>query len=296
MISLILAAAFLGCDPPRQVAYGYARSYTAPTYYRAATYYQPQQYQAQTYYQPQQYQQPLYNYSLVGDYMRQESAYQAAVKSEAKLDVLLKLLTEKATPPPVQAPAPQPQFQQPYATPQQPSKSPPVQFEQPYPTAQQPSKAPPAEQFQYPSQPSQQYPGQPQWAAPQDQPPYSGKPSPAPSPVTPSFESSAWVPPVNSGGGYGGVAAMTSLFQTRCVECHVGTSDKGGGVKLLELDGQLADITPYLDEIGKAVASGRMPKKGPRLNDRELYTVFSGLREYAATSRNRTNVVASFGQ
>jgi hypothetical protein len=39
-----------------------------------------------------------------------------------------------------------------------------------------------------------------------------------------------------------------------------------------------------------------MPKKGPRLNDRELYAVFSGLREYAAQSRNRQNVVASFGQ
>jgi hypothetical protein len=292
MISLVLAAAFLGCDPPRQVSY--ARSYAAPTYYRAATYYQPQQYQAPapTYYQPQQYQAPAYNYSLVGDYMRQESAYQAAVKSEAKLDVLLKLLSEKAAPPPVQAPPPQ--FQQPYATPQQPSKSPPVQYEQPYPTAQQPSKVPP-DQFQYPGQPQ---PSQQQWAPPSDQPPFSGKPSPAPSPPTPSFESSGWVPPPASGGGAAAqaVAMMTAGMQARCTDCHVGSNEKGGGVKLLEIDGQLADITPYLKDIADDVISGRMPKKGPRLNPQELNAFLLGLRAYEAQARSRANVVASFGQ
>jgi hypothetical protein len=223
------------------------------------------------------------------------------VEQAAKLDVLIKLLAERPAPLPVQQPAPQPQFQAPYATPQQPSKSPPVQYEQPFPTAQQPTKTPPSDQFQYPGQPSQQYPSQ-QWA-PSDQPPYAEKPAPSPGTAPPpSFESSGWVPPpaprggYGGYGGYGGVAAMTAVMQNRCSACHVGTSDKGGGIKLLEQDGQLADISPYLDDIGKAVTSGRMPKKGPRLNNQELFAVLSGLREYAAQSRNRQNVVASFGQ
>jgi hypothetical protein len=60
---------------------------------------------------------------------------------------------------------------------------------------------------------------------------------------------------------------MTTVMQNRCVDCHVGSAEKGGGVKLLEIDGQLADISPYLDDIGKDVASGRMPKRGGRLNN-----------------------------
>jgi hypothetical protein len=295
MISLLLAAALGQCGS--RASYGYARqTYYAPTYYAQQSYAAP----AQTYYQPQQYQQQAYNYSLVGDYMRQESAYKASVEQAAKLDVLIKLLAERAAPPPVQSPAPQPQFQAPYPTPQQPSKAPPVQYEQPYPTAQQPSKAPPSDQFQYQGQPSQQFSGQQQWA-PSDQPPYGTKPAPSPSP-TPSFESSGWVPPPTSGGGAAAqaIALMTAGIQARCTNCHVGTSSEGGGVKLLEQDGQLADITPYLGSgeggIEKAITSGRMPKRGPRLNNQELYAFLMGLRAYEAQSRARQNVVASFGQ
>jgi hypothetical protein len=297
MLSLVIVAAFLGCDPPRQVSYGYARQgygyYQAP----ATTYYQQP---AQTYYQPQQYQQPAYNYSLVGDYMRQESAYQATVQQNAKLDVLLKLLAERPAPPPVQPAPPVQQYSAPYPTPQQPTKAPPVQYEVPFPTAQQPTKAPPSEQFQYQGQPGQQYPSQQQWA-PSDQPPYGTKPAPSPAP-TPSFESSGWVPPPTSGGGAAAqaVALMTAGMQARCTNCHVGTSGEGGGVKLLELDGTLADITPYLGSgeggIEKAITSGRMPKRGPRLNNQELYAFLMGLRAYEAQSRARQNVVASFGQ
>jgi hypothetical protein len=294
MLSLLLAATLGQCGS--RASYGYARQtyYAAPTY----TYQAP----AQQYYQQptqQYYQAPAYNYSLVGDMLRQEAAYQTAAKTEAKLDVLLKLLAERPALPPIQPPAPQPQFQAPYPSAQVPSKAPPEQPQFQYPTAQQPSKAPPAEQFQYPGQPSQQFSGQ-QWS-PSDQPPYGTKPIPSPV-LSPSFESSGWVPPPTSGGGYGGyggyggVAAMTAVMQNRCSACHVGTSDAGGGIKLLEQDGQLADISPYLDDIGKAVTSGRMPKKGPRLNNQELFAVLSGLREYAAQSRNRQNVVASFGQ
>jgi hypothetical protein len=302
MLSLILAAALGQCSS--RASYGYTRSYAAPTYYAQQSYAAPVQYAApaQTYYQPQQYQAPAYNYSLVGSYLRDESDYKAKAEQNAKLDVLLKLLTERATPPPVQ-PAPQPpQFQQPYATPQQPSKSPPVQYEAPYPTPQQPSKAPPVEQFQFQAQPSQQQwatpSSQQQWAAPSDQPSFPGKPSPAPSPPTPSFESSGWVPPPASGGGAAAqaVAMMTAGMQARCTDCHVGSNEKGGGVKLLEIDGQLADITPYLKDIADDVISGRMPKKGPRLNPQELNAFLLGLRAYEAQSRARQNVVASFGQ
>jgi hypothetical protein len=292
MITLILAATIGQCSS--RASYGY--TYQQPSYYRAQTY--TYQAPATTYYQPQQYQQPTYNYSLVGDYMRQESAYQAAVKSEAKLDVLLKLLTEKAAPPPVQQPAPQPQFQAPYPSPQAPAKAPPVQqYEAPLPSKQQPQFESP-----YPSQPGQQFPSQQQWATPSDQPPFATKPSPAPSPPSPSFESSGWVPPPASGGGAAAqaVAMMTAGMQARCTDCHVGSSDKGGGVKLLEIDGQLADITPYLGSgeggIEKAITSGRMPKKGPRLNNQELYAFLMGLRAYEAQARARQNVVASFGQ
>jgi hypothetical protein len=116
MMSLILVAAFLGCDPPRQVAYGYARSYAAPACYRAATYYQApaqQYYQAPAQaYQAPAYQPPAYNYSLVGDYLKQESAHDKTVEQNAKLDVLIKLLADRATPPPVQqAPPPSPVYQ-----------------------------------------------------------------------------------------------------------------------------------------------------------------------------------------
>jgi hypothetical protein len=299
MTSLIVVAAFLGCDPPRQVSYGYARQgygyYQAP----ATTYYQQP---AQTYYQPQQYQQPAYNYSLVGDYMRQESAYKASVEQAAKLDVLIKLLAERPALPPVQPPAPPvQQYQAPYPSAQAPSKAPPEQPQFQYPTAQQPTKAPPVEQFQYPGQPSQQYPSQ-QWS-PSDQPPFATKPAPAPSPSpTPSFESSGWVPPPTSGGGAAAqaIALMTAGMQARCTNCHIGTSSEGGGVKLLELDGTLADITPYLGSgeggIEKAITSGRMPKRGPRLNNQELYAFLAGLRAYEAQARSRANVVASFGQ
>jgi hypothetical protein len=283
MLSLLLAAALGQCGS--RASYGYARQ----TYYAPTTYYQQP---AQTYYQQptQQYQQPAYNYSLVGDYMRQESAYKASVEQAAKLDVLIKLLAERPAPPPVQSPAPQPQFQAPYPSAQAPSKAPPV--EQPFPTAQQPTKAPPSDQFLYPGQPSQQW-------APSDQPPFATKPAPAPSPSpTPSFQSSAWVPPPTSGGGAAAqaIALMTAGMQARCTNCHVGTSSEGGGVKLLELDGTLADITPYLKDIADDVISGRMPKKGPRLNPQELNAFLLGLREYAANAQRRQNVVASFGQ
>jgi hypothetical protein len=290
MLSLILAAAIGQCGS--RASYGYARSYAAPTYYAQQSYAAP----TYTYQQPvQQYQAPAVNYSLVGDYMRQESAYQATVQQNAKLDVLIKLLAERPAPPSVQPPAPQPQFQAPYPSAQVPSKAPPEQPQFQYPTAQQPTKAPPSDQFQYPGQPSQQYPSQ-QWA-PSDQSPYPGKPSP-----TPSFESSGWVPPPTSGGGAAAqaVALMTAGMQARCVNCHVGTSSEGGGVKLLEQDGTLADITPYLGSgeggIEKAITSGRMPKRGPRLNNQELYAFLMGLRAYEAQSRARQNVVASFGQ
>jgi hypothetical protein len=270
MISLLMVAALGQCQT-QGYQRTYARSYAAPTYYYA----QP----AQQYYQQpaqQYYQQPAYNYSLVGDYMRQESAYQEAVKQNAKLDVLLKLLAERPAPQP--PPAPAPQFQQPYATPQSPPKTTP-QFELP----------PPAK-------PTPQYEAQPPYPTEQQPPPYPGKPSPSPPPVpSPSFESSSWVPPASASSG-GGVAALTWVVQNRCVDCHVGTSEKGGGVKLLELDGQLADISPYLDDIGKDVTSGRMPKRGGRLSNQELYAVLAGLREYAATSRTRQSVLASFGQ
>jgi hypothetical protein len=125
MLPLLIAAAFLGCDPPRQVAYGYARSYAAPAYYRPATYYQPQQYQAQApaYYQPQQYQQPTYNYSLVGDYLKQESAHDKAVEQNAKLDVLIKLMADRATPPPVQQARRRPRATSPSASPRRPARS-----------------------------------------------------------------------------------------------------------------------------------------------------------------------------
>jgi hypothetical protein len=291
MLSLLIAAAIGQCSSRASYGYGYTRSYAAPTYYAQ------QSYAAPVYQQPvQQYQAPAYNYSLVGDYIRQESAHEAALKTEAKLDVLLKLLTERATPPPVQ-PAPQPQFSAPYPSPQAPAKAPPVQYEQqPFPTAQQPSKAPPDQslrpEFLYPSQQQPQYP-------PSDQPSFPGKPSPAPSlPPTPSFESSGWVPPPTSGGGAAAqaVALMTAGMQARCTPCHVSTNDKGGGVKLLEVDGQLADITPYLKDIADDVVSGRMPKKGPRLNPQELNAFLMGLRAYEAQSRARQNVVASFGQ
>jgi hypothetical protein len=297
MLTLILAATIGQCGS--RAAYGY--SYSQPSYYRAQTYTYAAptvQYQAvaPAYHQPAQqyYQAPAYNSSLVGEYMRAESDFKEKAAQNAKLDVLLKLLTERT------APAPPPQFQQPYATLQQPSKSPPVQYEAPYPTAQQPTKAPPSDQFQYPGQPGQQFPSQQQWA-PSDQPPsYPGKPSPAPSlPPSPSFESSGWVPPPPSSGGGAAaqaVAMMTAGMQARCTDCHVGSSDKGGGVKLLEIDGQLADITPYLKDIADDVISGRMPKKGPRLNPQELNSFLSGLRAYAAQSQARQNVVASFGQ
>jgi hypothetical protein len=276
MLSLLIAAALGQCGS--RASYGYARSYVAPTY---QAYHAPQvTYQAV---QPT-YQQPAYNYSLVGDMLRAESQYQQQVQQNAKLDVLLKLLAERPAPPQVQPYQPPPTF----ATPQQPSKAPPVQYEQP----QLPAKSSPQFEQPYQAQPSQQ-----QWA-PSDQPPYGTKPSPAAPPTpTPSFESSSWVPPVGGpGGGGGGVVAMTTVMQNRCVDCHVGSAEKGGGVKLLEIDGQLADISPYLDDIGKDVASGRMPKRGGRLNNQELYAVFAGLREYAATSRARQNVLASFGQ
>lgn len=269
MIALVASVLLSQCYGQRT----YVRSYVAPTYYAQPVY--------QAAAPVQQYQAPAVNYSLVGDYMRQESQYQQQVQQNAKLDVLLKLLAERPAPQPVQPYQPPPTF----ATPQQPSKAPPVQYEQP----QLPAKSTPQFESPYPA-PQQPY----------DQPPYGTKPPPAASPaLSPSFESSSWVPPVGGpggGGGAGGVAAMTALIQNRCVDCHVGSAEKGGGVKLLELDGQLADISPYLDDIGKDVASGRMPKKGGRLNNQELYMMFAGLREYAATTRGRQNVLASFGQ
>jgi hypothetical protein len=147
MMSLILVAAFLGCDPPRQVAYGYARSYAAPTCYRAATYYQApaqQYYQAPAQaYQAPAYQPPAYKYSLVGDYLKQESAHDKTVEQNAKLDVLIKLLADRATPPPVQqAPPPAPVYQPvgvpSKASPQSPS-FPSSQYPPPIPEKNQPS-------------------------------------------------------------------------------------------------------------------------------------------------------------
>jgi mono/diheme cytochrome c family protein len=278
MLSLLLAAAIGQCGA--RASYGYARQsyYAAPTY----TYQAP----AQTYYQApaqQYYQQPAVNYSLVADYLRQETADKERAEQNAKLDVLIKLLAERAAPPVQQAP--QPQFQTPYPSPQTPAKAPPVQYEAPLPTKQSPQF-----EAQYPSQ---QYPNM-------QQPPYGEKPTPASPPPTPSFEQSSWVPPPQAGGygGFTGVAAMTSVFQRKCAQCHAGESEDGAGVKLLELDGQLARIDPYLNEIGPAVSgpTPRMPKRGQKLTPQELYAVLSGLQEYAATSRGRANVLASFGQ
>jgi hypothetical protein len=304
MLTLLIAATLGGgCQAPS--GYGYNRqayvTYGAtPTYY-TPTYYTP------TYYTPT-YQAPQVDYkAVVGEYLREEYRQKAQEEQAARLArIEAMMLQMKQAPPPVQAPAPQPQFQAPYPSAQAPSKAPPVQFEQPFPTAQQPTKAPPDQQFQYPGQPSQQQwasPSGQQWA-PSDQPPYAEKPapSPTPAPLSPSFQSSAWVPPPTSGGGAAAqaVALMTAGMQARCTPCHVGTSSDGGGVKLLEIDGTLADITPYLGSgeggIEKAVSSGRMPKKGPRLNNQELYAFLMGLRAYEAQSRARQNVVASFGQ
>jgi hypothetical protein len=279
MITLLLAAALGQCSSR---GYGYAQ----PSYYRAPTYTYAAPAQTYTYQQPAQqyYQAPQYNYSLVGDYMRQESAYEATVKQNAKLDALLDILTRQAAPV-QQAPQPQPQFQSPLPSPQSPAKAPP-QFEAPLPSKQAPQYEAP---YPYPNM--------------QQQPPYGEKPTP--SAPSPSFESSSWVPPpppIQGGygnqGRYGGIAAMTSVFQRKCAQCHAGESEDGAGVKLLELDGQLARIDPYLNEIGPAVSgpTPRMPKRGQKLTPQELYAVLSGLQEYAATSRGRANVLASFGQ
>jgi hypothetical protein len=297
MLALLIAAT-LGGGCQASAGYGYNRqayvTYGAtPTYY-TPTYYTP------TYQAAPMYQAPQVDYkAVVGEYLREEYRQKAAEEQAARLArIEAMMLQMKQAPPPVQQPAPQPQFQAPYPSPQAPAKAPLIQqYEAPLPSKQQP-------QFETPyQQPVQQFPSQQQWAAPQDQlPSFPGKPSPAPSPPSPSFESSGWVPPPASGGGAAAqaVAMMTAGMQSRCVDCHVGSSDKGGGVKLLELDGTLADITPYLGSgeggIEKAITSGRMPKKGPRLNNQELYAFLMGLRAYEAQSRARQNVVASFGQ
>jgi mono/diheme cytochrome c family protein len=266
MTTLLLVAALGQCSSQGGYSYGY--SYQRPTYQQTYSY-TPQvvyksvpsySYQAPAY----SYQAPAVDYSLVGKYMREEAQYQAQVAQNAKIDALLTVLSKQ--PPPVQAPAPQPQ----------------PQFQAPYPTPQAPAKAPPVQQYEAP------YPSE-------QQPPYATKPQPSvpPSPA-PSFESSSWTPSRSYGAG--AVDAMASVFRNRCAECHVGEATKGGGIKLLELDGTLALIDPYLDQIAPAVTSGRMPKKGPRLDGQELAAVLAGVQQYAATARNRANVVASFGQ
>jgi hypothetical protein len=243
MMSLILVAAFLGCDPPRQVAYGYARSYAAPACYRAATYYQApaqQYYQAPAQaYQAPAYQPPAYNYSLVGDYLKQESAHDKTVEQNAKLDVLIKLLADRATPPPVQqAPPPSPVYQ-------------PVGV---------PSKASP----QSPSFPSSQYP------------------PPIPEKNQPSSFGGVGPPPLTGSPGGAGPEAVTQILRNRCAGCHAAPASKGRGVVLLDQAGNLAPMSPALMlMIQEDVKTGKMPQGGPELPDNELAIVSGWVGDHA---------------
>jgi mono/diheme cytochrome c family protein len=245
MMNLILAAT-LAC-PPVSATYGYQQSYgyAAPVYQTRVAYVATPTYSYQQAYTPT-YQAPVYNSSLVGDYLRQEQAYAEEAKRSAKFDRLMEILEKQA-----QAPPPQPQFQAPppqYATPQ-------------YPQA--PPKSIP--QFQAPPLPAPQYPAQPSQG---EVPP----PPVAPPKGRPSFgETSA------SGASFGGVTSMASVLTNRCASCHTGTSDKGGGVKLIEFDGRIADLGAISEEIIDATRSGRMPKGAPRLQPAEMLSLYAGL-------------------
>lgn len=245
MMNLILAAT-LAC-PPVVATYGYQQSYgyAAPVYQTKVAYVATP-YVAPTYQQAYQqtYQAPAYNSSLVGDYLRQEQAYAEEAKRSAKFDRLIEILEKQAQAPPqqqFQAPPPQ------YATPQ-------------YPQA--PSKSVP--QFQSPPLPAPQYPSQP----------FQGEVPPppvAPPKARPSFgETSAL-------GTSFGVTSMASVLANRCASCHTGTGEKGGGVKLLEFDGRIADLGAISEEIIDATRSGRMPKGAPRLQPAEMLSLYAGL-------------------
>jgi hypothetical protein len=241
MLPLLIAAAFLGCDPPRQVAYGYARSYAAPAYYRPATYYQPQQYQAQApaYYQPQQYQQPTYNYSLVGDYLKQESAHDKAVEQNAKLDVLIKLMADRATPPPVQQ-APPP---------------PPVQYQ----PVGVPSKASP----QSPQLPSSQYP------------------PPIPEKNQPSSFGGVGPPPLTGSPGGGDAAVTQILRNRCAACHAAPASKGAGVVLLDATGNLPPMSPALMLAIQEDVKVGKMPKGGPELPDNELAIVSGWVGDHA---------------
>lgn len=254
MLTLLLCTV-LGCDQPqRSYSYSYGVSY-APTYY-ARSYVAPKtiygatpayQYQ-QSYLYQQPYQAPAY-VSVVGEYLRQESEQKERAEQSAKFDRLMELLEKQA-----QAPPSPPQFQAPppqYATPQYPQAMP-----------QAPPKSTP--QFRSSPVPAPQYPA----------PPFQGDVPPppvAPPKSRPSF-GDAYTPGV----AYGGTN-MASVIQNRCASCHTGTSEKGGGVKLVEHDGRLADLGAISEEIIDATRSGRMPKGAPRLQPAEMLALYAGL-------------------
>lgn len=243
MMNLILAAT-LAC-PPVSASYGYQQSYgyAAPVY-QARVAYVATPYVTPTY-QPTYQAAPAYNYSMVGDFLRDEERNRQQEVYNSKIDTLIKLMTVQA-----QAPPAQPQFQAPppqYATPQ-------------YPQA--PPKSIP--QFQSPPLPAPQYPAQPSQG---EVPP----PPVAPPKARPSFgETSA------TGASYG-VTTMASVITNRCASCHTGAGEKGGGVKLVEFDGRIADLGSISEEIIDATRSGRMPKGAPRLQPAEMLSLYAGL-------------------
>jgi hypothetical protein len=232
--------------------------YAAPAY--SYSYAAPAKVYYQATYAAPAYQAPQYNYqSLVGQYLREEQAYKAQLDQNNKLDQLIQIFRQQATAPPPQFQAPPPVYQQPPA----------------------PPKATP-QSYQSPPVPTPQAP------APADAPP----PPPAPGKVVPSFSS---VAPISAPAGLGAMAVL----QNRCLKCHAAETyaQKGGGFKMTELDGTLAqDFSTHGRDILDAVLPGRMPKGGPRLGGSEVAAIYDGLQRLAqAQAQAAPPIAGAFG-
>lgn len=230
----LLIAAVLGqygsCGTHATYGFTYARAaYAAP----AAVYHAP----------VQSYQAPAYNASLVGDYMKQESAYQATVQQNAKLDALIALMGK-------QTPAPQ---------------SPAPQYQAPYQPVQVPSKA-------SPQSPSPQYPP-PVFQAP----PAPDKNSPS---AFGGVQPPPLATPPQAGGD---ISAVSQILQNRCAACHAAPAAKGAGIVLLDPNGNLAPMSAALMlAIQEDIKTGKMPKGGPQLPDNELAEVSGWVGDHSA--------------
>lgn len=269
MLILVLAAT-LGQHCGTQ-SYGYGVRYVQPTY--AATTYAAPTY-VKTVYTAVQYQTPVQqayqpDYSLVGALARQQAAYDKQVEQAAQIKYLTTLLERQAT---VQQPAPAPQYQIPYGSPQTPSKATP-QYE--YPTA--PAKNPPAV-------PSQQY--QPAEAIAPLPPLAPSKPGPSPT-FSGASAASGWQTQAAV------AQSMMPILQVRCTECHAGDATKGRGIQLIAADGQRgADFETYKPDIIRDLLSDRMPQnRTPLTGDEKIIVIreLSGAPVASSTIQARSS-------